>query len=205
MPPTSLFDPTKKSQNALDAAVTREINQGRVQRTIYYEFLSVVRSVDDQTSMPAQLKVVENAYPYYGKVKLASGRNLRDVLGAGQIIAAQPILDGLGLKIGDRLKVGYTTLTITDVVLSEPDRPVDLFAFGPRIFVAAADLNALGLIERGSRIRHVTLLKVADPSQLNPIAKNLRDVALLEQESVETFRSARSVFKRFLDNFIYFS
>ena len=194
----------EKISGALDSAVKREIEQGLVERTTYYEFFSVVRAVDDQTSMPVQIKIVERAYPYYGEVRLASGRGLHDVLRAGQIVVAQGILDGLGLKPGDRLKVGYTTLTIADVVLSEPDRPVNLFAFGPRIFVAAADLNAVGLIEKGSRIRHVYLLKAADSSQLTSIVERLRGAALQEQESVETFRSARSVFKRFLDNFIYF-
>jgi len=194
----------EKISDTLDAAVNREIRQGRAERTKYYEFFSVVRAVDDRKSMPAQVKIVEKAYPYYGEVRLASGRKLHDVLKAGEAIVAQAILDGLGVQTGDRLKVGYTTLTIADVVLSEPDRPVNVFSFGPRVFVAAADLDAVGLIEKGSRIRHVYLLKVADPSRLAPIAGRLRSVALLEQESVETFRSAGSVFKRFLDNFIYF-
>ena len=194
----------EKISPALDSAVNLEIEQGKAERTTYYEFISVVRAVDDRMSMPAQIKVVESAYPYYGEVQLASGRKMHNVLKAGEIIVAQGIIDGLGLSIGDRLKVGFTTLTVVDVVLSEPDRPVNIFAFGPRIFVAAADLNAVGLIEKGSRIRHVYLLKVTDPSQLNAMAERLRSVASLEQESVETFRSARSVFKRFLDNFIYF-
>jgi putative ABC transport system permease protein len=188
----------------LAEAVADEQRQGRVQSTTYYEFYSVVRAGDEQKSLLALLKVVEAAYPFYGEVRLQSGRGLQEVLTAGQAVVAQSVLDVLGIQVGSRLKVGFTSLMIADVVLSEPDRPVNLFAFGPRIFIAASDLEALGLMDKGSRIRHVTLLKVADQTQLESIADRLRGAAGEEQASVDTFQSARSGFKRFLDNFIFF-
>jgi putative ABC transport system permease protein len=110
----------------------------------------------------------------------------------------------MGLTVGDRLKVGYTTLIIADVVTAEPDRPLTRFAFGPRIFVAAADMDALGLLEKGSRIRRITLLKVPSDKPLNTLADQLKRAALSDQERVETFQTARSGIKRFLDNFLFF-
>ena len=188
---------------ALSAAVNDRVDRRQVELAKYHEFYSVVRSPDEQKSQLTQLKIVDSAYPFYGEVRLKSGRPLHEVLKTGQIVVAQPILDALGLTIGDPLKVGFTTLTIAGVVLSEPDRPVNLFSFGPRIFVAAEDLEALDLIRKGSRIKYVYLLKVIREEQLDPIADNLRKIALFEQESVETYKSARSSLKRFLDNFIF--
>jgi len=90
------------------------------------------------------------------------------------------------------------------VLLSEPDRPLSVFSFGPRIFIATDDLEALGLIRQGSRIKYVYLLKVVNQERLEAVAAKLRSAAILEQERVETFQSARSRLKRFLDNFIFF-
>ena len=111
----------------------------------------------------AEVKVVEPGYPFYGQVELASGRPFSDVLTPGNIIVGPALLERLGLEVGTPLRVGDTTLTIQDVSLGEPDRPVDFFSLGPRVFVAAADLDALNLVKRGSRVRFTELLRSSLP------------------------------------------
>ncbi|MEE4113515.1 MAG: FtsX-like permease family protein, partial [Desulfobacteraceae bacterium] len=126
------------------------------------------------------------------------------VLVPGTCIVEQTLLDRIGLKVGDRLQVGYTTLTIDDVVTAEPDRPLDLFAFGPRVFIHSTDLDALGLMATGSRIHRLVLLKVMDPLQVDDIAARLKQASPLDGERVDTYLTSGSVVKRFLDNFIFF-
>ena len=188
----------------LDRAISDEIRQGRVVRSRYYEFYSVVRTADDQTSVLANVKVVDKRYPFYGEVVLHSGRSFQEVLTAGQVVVEQSLLDRLGIGIGAPLKVGYTTLIICDVVVSEPDRPVNVFSFGPRVFVASRDLDTLGLIQTGSRIAYQTLLKVLDERQTDAVVGRLRQVAHGDRDRVDTYRTARTRVKRFLDNFIFF-
>lgn len=188
----------------LDRAISAEIRQGRVVRSRYHEFYSVVRTADDQASVLAHVKVVEKGYPFYGEVVLRSGRLFGEVLTAGQAMVEQSLLDRLGIGIGAPLKVGYASLTISDVVESEPDRPVNVFSFGPRVFVSSRDLDALGLVQTGSRITWQTLLKVLDEGQIDAVADRLRLAAESDREQVDTFRTARTRVKRFLDNFIFF-
>lgn len=188
----------------LEQAVAREVAADRIEMTRIYNFYSVVRTVAADKSLLAQLKVVEPAYPFYGEVGLLSGGKLSETLTQGKVVVEQLLLDRLDLKPGDRLQVGYTTLEIADVVTAEPDRPVNLFAFGPRIFVSHQDLKALGLIEKGSRIRYRMLIQVKDAQQLEALAGAFKAVADPEQEGVDTYRTARSGVRRFLDNFIFF-
>ncbi|MDF1593793.1 MAG: FtsX-like permease family protein [Desulfobacterales bacterium] len=190
--------------DSLDQAISAEIRQGRVIRSSYHEFYSVVRTADDQASVLAHVKVVEKGYPFYGEVVLRSGRPFGEVLTAGQAVVEQSLLDRLGIGIGARLKVGYSSLTIRDVVESEPDRPVNVFSFGPRVFVFSRDLDALGLVQTGSRITWQTLLKVPDENRIDAVADRLRSAAESDRERVDTFRTARTRVKRFLDNFIFF-
>ena len=49
---------------------------------------------------------------------------------------------------------GRARLTIADIVVKEPDRPVTAFSLGPRVFVSAADINDIDLIQKGSRVRY---------------------------------------------------
>ena len=153
-----------KSSDPISAPLNRTINQlvddKEVLRADLYQFFSVVRAFNEKASVLAGIKVVGSGYPFYGKVVLASGRLFREVLSSGNCIVEQSLLDRTGMKVGDRLKVGYTTLTIAAVVVSEPDRPLNFFSFGPRVFVHADDLEALGLVSKGARIRRSVLLKV---------------------------------------------
>ncbi len=183
--------------------VDAELAQGNVERALVYRFISIVRLVDEDDSLLSTLKVVEPGYPFYGEVELASGRNFAAVLASGSVIVEQALLDRLQVAVGDPLRVGEATLTIADVVLTEPDRPVNFFTLGPRVFIAAADLEAIDLIKRGSVVNYKLLLKVADESEMNPLAARLEAVAE-KQETVDTFQTAESGVQEFLDNFIFF-
>lgn len=188
----------------LSRAISEYVQDGRAALARYHEFYTVIRTGDDGASVLSRLKVVEKGYPFYGEVLLQSGRPLHEVLTSGQAVVAPALLDRLGLRMGDAIQVGYTSLTVQDVVLAEPDRPISLFSFGPRVFVAAEDLEALGLLKTGSRIRHVHLMKVEDTAQTDALAQRLSEIADPEREQVDTFQTARSRVKRFFERFMFF-
>ncbi|MBI9083120.1 MAG: FtsX-like permease family protein [Desulfobacterales bacterium] len=189
---------------ALQNAVKALESSKQVKSARLHEFYSVVRNAAQDRSLLAGIKVVTQGYPFYGEVVLASGRPLHEALIPGRTVVEKGLLERLGLIIGDRLRVGRQQLIIQDVVLSEPDRPVRFFAFGPRVFVAAEDLEALDLVSKNSRVHHTLLLKVQAPGNIEALAQGLRLAALPGQERVNTFRSAESRIKRFFDNFMFF-
>lgn len=190
------------SQPVLDT-IARLVAEEQVESARTYEFLSVVRVAEGEATQLANLKVVERGYPFYGQVMLASGRGFATVLTPGSVIVEQALLDRLDLQVGDRLQIGQATLTIVDVVLQEPDRPINLFSFGLRIFINSADLDALQLVKPGSRVNYKVLLKVNDENNLNRLATTLKSV-VEPQEEVETYRTAQSGAQRFFDNFLFF-
>ena len=177
----------------------REIETAR-----WYEFYSVVQSAKKDASLLSNLKVVDPGYPFYGTVDLASGRPFREVLTPGSAIVEQALLDRMHLKVGDLLGVGSAKLVIKDVVLQEPDRPINIFSLGPRIFIASHDLASLALLGMGSRANYTLLVKVADEDRLDQIAAKLKTAALSDRERIETYKTADSGVKRFFDNFLFF-
>jgi len=196
------------SHSPFSAPLLKELasleQQKVLERSRVYEFYSVVRSTQQDASLLANLKVVEPGYPFYGTVELASGRPFREAMTPGTVIVEQALLDRLHLRLGDRLHVGSSVFVISDVVLVEPDRPVQFFSLGPRVFVPAADLDRLDLMGKGSRVNYTILAKVTDQNDLDRIAARLASVSLRDRERVDTFRTAGSGVKRFFDNFLFF-
>ncbi|MDD2898045.1 MAG: ABC transporter permease [Desulfuromonadaceae bacterium] len=188
----------------LAAAVAEHERHSEIETARTYEFYSVVRTYDNSASLLSNLKVVEQGYPFYGTVVLSSGRPFRDVLTAGNVIVEQHLLDRLNLHVGDRLRIGSATMTIRDVLAAEPDRPVNLFSLGPRIFIAAADLASLELVGTGSRVHYSILAKTRDQGEIDRLAAALSGSAQKDRERVETYRTAGSGVKRFFDNLIFF-
>ena len=178
--------------------------QGIAESALINKFYSMARNPQQERSILSDLKVVEKGYPFYGTVELLSGGNFSEILREGTIIVAQQLLDRLQAKIGDSIQIGSALLTIADVVIHEPDRPVSFFSFGPRIFITAADLGNLDLIKKGSRIQFQYLLKVHDPTRVEQLAAEISAIAVPPQENVQTFRDGNSAINHFFGNLLFF-
>lgn len=103
------------------------------------------------------LKVVEPGYPLRGSLQTAEradaeGRTTRDVPGRGEAWVDPPLLEALGLKIGDTLLLGDAQLRIARVITLEPDRGSGFLAFAPRVMIHAGDLAATRLVQPASRV-----------------------------------------------------
>src|SRR5690606_10630368 len=106
----------------------------------------------------------------------------------GRVIVERAFLDRLGVQVGDTLRVGDATLTIADIITFEPDRPTTFFALGPRVLVDAADLDALNLVNPGSRVTYRWLLEAANPDDVDTLAGEIREAADRDFVRVDIFR-----------------
>ena len=189
---------------ALTAAVGDLTRAGRIAAVRVHEFYSMVRPAGGEATLLSRIKVVGAGYPFYGRVELASGRPLAAVLRAGAVVVEPAVLERLGIRPGQGLHLGDTELTVADVIVEEPDRPVDFFSLGPRVMAAAADLAAMNLVQHGSRVRYRYLIKVFAETDLPAVEAALGRVAAAGQETVETASGADSRIKRFFDNLLFF-
>ncbi|ACT07825.1 protein of unknown function DUF214 [Dickeya chrysanthemi Ech1591] len=97
----------------------------------------------------AQVKATDERYPLYGELKTQPA-GLR--VAPGSVLAAPRLLALLGLKVGDRLDVGDTTLTIAGELVQEPDAGFNPFETAPRVLMNLADVEKTGAIQPGGRI-----------------------------------------------------
>jgi len=110
-----------------------------------------------------ELRGVEPAFPFYGRVVLQDGRPYSHDLVRGRGALVRPeLLTQLGTSVGGRLVIGGQPFTIRGVIAQEPGRRVGAFSFGSRVLVDYDDLRATGLLAFGSRASYQILLRVRE-------------------------------------------
>ncbi|MFP4270673.1 MAG: ABC transporter permease, partial [Alphaproteobacteria bacterium] len=96
------------------------------------------------------LKAVDAAYPLYGEVRLDPPMPLAEALADGGLVVAPGALERLDVARGDRVRLGGREFTVRAVLQAEPDRSGGGFQVGPRVIAAVDDIEAAGMLGRGS-------------------------------------------------------
>ena len=124
-------------------------------------FPTMGRASDAQggASKLVALKSVAAGYPLRGTLKVADApgaaeQATRDIPAPGEVWVDAPLLDALGLAMGDQLLLGDAQLRIARVIVIEPDRGAGFMSFAPRVMLNAADVPATGLVQPASRITY---------------------------------------------------
>ena len=160
------------------------------------------------TSQLVELKAVEPSYPLYGVLKLDRDQPLaellrRDAEGCPDLclgaVVQQALLIRLGLRIGDRIKIGQASFQIRGVIYTEPDRMANMYSLGPRVLISQEGLAAADLIKPGSRLRERHLLALPESLPPSPLVSELRGQLSGDDARVSSYRDAQPQLKQFLD------
>ncbi len=120
------------------------------------------------TASLTEIKAVDNAYPLYGKVRLASGQTLSEAFEvetkAVPAVLEQALLDRLGAGVGDEISIGTASLVVVDVLLKEPDRATATYTLGPRTMLPLSRLKETNLLQPGAIATHIYGWR-ADPGE----------------------------------------
>lgn len=113
------------------------------------------------------LKVVSPGYPLRGSLRVADAPEAaaaatRDVPAAGEAWVDAPLLETLGLKMGDTLLLGDSQFRVARIIVIEPDRGSGFMSFAPRVMINQADLAATQLVQPASRLTYRLAVAGAD-------------------------------------------
>jgi putative ABC transport system permease protein len=133
----------RSARPATEAELARFAAAGRLSESIRMPSTAVMPG----RSIPIQLKAVDGAYPLYGALTLADGREVH----APPPLTAwvDPAL-AVRVPVGSSFRLGTATFRVGGVIASEPDRLGEGFALGPVVMVAMRDLPSTGLVQPGS-------------------------------------------------------
>jgi putative ABC transport system permease protein len=148
-------------------------NFGRVSETSTMR--TMARRLDGSDQALAELKAVDDAYPLSGETTIEDGKSFRDAIADNGAVVDPMLLERLGLKVGDRFRIGQAEIEVRGVLKAEPDAVADRLTYGPRIFVSLATLDKTALVKPGTLIRWRYAIKLPPdaPSDRESLA-NLR-------------------------------
>jgi putative ABC transport system permease protein len=165
---------------------------GAAETTRAIEATAMARPDDEESKFATmvELRAVEGAFPFYGKMELGGGapyshRLLED---RGALVRPE-LLTRLGLVVGDRIRIGEASFEIRGVVVREAGRSLNLFTLGPRVFIDYRDAEATGLIEIGSRVRRQVLVRIEE-EKLRELIWDLEGALGNEFIRVRSYREA---------------
>ncbi len=132
---------------------------------------------EDGKSVLVEVKAVDAPYPLYGEVAVIedAGTAWREP----DTALVQPILlERLGVRIGDTLKIGDATAKIGGTLGEQPDRLADRLSYGPKLLMSRETLAETGLVQPGSLIRWTYRVKMpneagADREKLTKAKKEI--------------------------------
>ena len=134
---------------------------------------AMVRAGDE--SLLVSLKAVDALYPLAGRMETAPAQPLSESLalqnGRFGALYDPSVARMLGLKEGDKIRVGEAEFVLTARILSEPDRLADNVVYAPRLMVSQEALDATGLARPGSLLSYhyrLALKEEARPGEAGP-------------------------------------
>jgi len=166
--------------------------------TAVRELAAMARNPTSSASLLVELKAVEVTYPLYGRMEVAPVRPYgAPLVVGGTALVERPVLERLGLAVGDPLLLGTTRFSITGVIEREPDRGAGFVTLGPHVMIDARALDTTGLVAFGSRVRYRTLVRLSEGA--SPRAtRNALDRAIADPSvRVTAFDDAQPGLRRF--------
>lgn len=154
-------DAVVASDNPTPAVFAERAKALGLQSVTTMGFPTMGRAGDDKggASKLVALKSVQPGYPLRGTLTVAVGpgaaeQTTREIPERGEVWVDAPLLESLGLAMGDMLLLGDSQLRITRIIVIEPDRGAGFMSFAPRVMLNEADVAATGLVQPASRLTY---------------------------------------------------
>ena len=142
-----------------------------------FDFRGMARTPDGDSAL-VQAKAVDDLYPLYGSVVLDPPMPLEqafatDAQGRPGVVVERVLATRLGLSPGDPVLFGEAEMVLSAVLESEPDRAAGGFAFGPRLLLSAAALEATKLVGPGTLYETEYRLKLPRDADIGAVKERL--------------------------------
>lgn len=132
----------------------------RQARVLNFQSMVFAETDDEGDAMQlAAIKAVSAQYPLRGELDVSDrafgvSAKLKQAPAPGEAWLDSRLLPLMNLSIGDTLYVGEAPLTVTKVVINEPDRGSNFGGFGPRVLMNISDIPATEIVQPGSRVEY---------------------------------------------------
>jgi putative ABC transport system permease protein len=147
------------------AAFGREGRLSRITR-----MRAMAARLDGEESVLVELKGVDEAWPLFGTFRALPGARPR----GAQVAVGPELAERLGVRVGERIRIGSGELQVVGLIAAEPDRVGQGFTLGSTALVDRAGLAATGLVQPGSLYTSAYRLKLPLGRDPTAVAERLK-------------------------------
>lgn len=149
----------------------------------------------------ASVKAVSEGYPLRGQLDISTTAfasqpdqitKADGIPPAGELWVDSRLLPLLHINIGDKLAIGEYELTVTQVIIREPDSASPFSFMGARVLMNMADLDQTQVVQPGSRVQYQWLL-AADTNAIESFAEWLEPQLSKHQRLVDVESGQRGL------------
>jgi putative ABC transport system permease protein len=169
---------------------------GRVSRVT--RMRAMAARLDEREAVLVELKGVDEAYPLYGRLRLQPGA-LAPRPAGDQVAIGPELAERLSVRVGERLRIGNSSLRIIGLIAEEPDRVGQGFTLGSTALVDEAGLAATGLVQPGSLYSSAYRVRLRPGATVEPAAEGLRDRFADAGVQVQDASGAAPSVRRFIE------
>ena len=144
---------------------------GLVSETVRLRAMAIGPAADS-SSLLAELKAIDGAYPHYGALTLRDGATVK-APAKGDIYIGQSLSERLDMQTGGTVRFGEARFKIAGIIALEPDRLGEGFTLGPVAIINMKSLPDTGLIQPGSMYEAKYRIKLAANEDAAAVAKSL--------------------------------
>ncbi len=148
-------------------------------------FASMIFFPKNQESRLVDVRALEGAFPYYGKIETEPAdaeATFRD--GTRKALVDQSVLVQYNVGIGDSIRIGRVLFKIEGSLISSPSQSIGATLVTPAVYIPMAYLKETELIQKGSRVYYRRFYKFNDP----PADFNIDDQIRTDSDSLRAAR-----------------
>ena len=162
----------------------------------------------DFRSRLVQVNALSGRYPFYGEFTTEPSEAAEHFLNSsgGEVLLEHTLMLQYGIRLGDVVRLGRSRFKVLGAVHKVPGSTDMRGMIAPRVYMRLSDLEATGLIQRGSRVRYKSYFKALDSatflSSAVKLKKQARSLGLSFRSYEDRRESIQNVSKRvyqFLD------
>lgn len=140
-----------QSANPISTTLLDKIQQADVVMSLQSQFQTMAFSEHEMQLVT--VKSVASNYPLLGELSLKDAQDkIKAQVAAGELWVSARLLSLLDVKIGDEVAIGDAELTITGLIVEQPELVFNPFNSIPNLFIHESDLVKTGALQLGGRV-----------------------------------------------------
>lgn len=184
-----------------EATISQALPQGTQRR---YETGLMSMAASAKATRLVEVRAIDGEFPFYGALRLRRAGLIeqttpKDLVQGASAWVYPELLVQLQIELGDKIKIGESEFTVTDVIDEDPSVSAIGFQIAPKVFIGQNAVADTGLLQKGSRIFRGIYLKLPTSAPPPDALRDQLEAALPSKEiRIRTHQGASEDLSRVL-------